>query len=57
MVELNGSVAVINVKRVMPGVGIREGCVMVMRSDRHIISLADRKKKADHVLALIACFT
>lgn len=57
MVELNGSVAVINVTRVMPGVGIREGCVMVMRSDRHIIILADRKKKADHVLALIACFT
>lgn len=28
MVELNGSVAVINVTRVMPGVGIREGCVM-----------------------------
>lgn len=39
------------------GCGYKGGLRDVMRSDRHIISLADRKKKADHVLALIACFT
>lgn len=42
MVELNGLVVVINVTRISQSVG-REGHVMVIRSNQHIVSLADRK--------------
>lgn len=43
MAKLNGLVVVINATRISQSV-CREGCVMVIRSNQHIISLVDRKK-------------
>lgn len=43
MVELNGPVVVINVIRVSQSVS-REGCVVAIRSNVHVIILSDGKE-------------